>query len=54
MPLVLFRSLAIEIAVHTLNAMRTMSSTCECTHGVRGVDCEFVMVAGVGRGTNVL
>ena len=34
--------------------MKFMSSTCECTHGEQGVDCEFVMVVGVGRGTSVL
>ena len=37
-----------------IETMRSMSSTCECTHGERGVDCEFVMVAGVGRDTRVL
>ena len=40
--------------VHTLKTMKFMSSTCECTHGEQGVDCEFVMVVGVGRGTSVL
>ena len=40
--------------MHTLNAMRSMSSTYECTHGVRDVHYEFGMVVGVGRGTSVL
>ena len=54
MPLFLLGFLALEIAMHTLNAMRSMSPTYECTHGERGVDCEFVMVVGVGRDTSVL
>ena len=54
MPLFLLELLAWKIAVHTLNAMRSMSSICECTHRVRGVNCEVVMVAGAGRGTSVL
>ena len=40
--------------MYTLNAMRSMSFTCECTHRVRDVDCELVMFAGVGRDTNIL
>ena len=40
--------------MHTINAMRSISSACECTHRERGVDCEFVMVAGVSRDANVL
>ena len=36
----------------TSNAMKFMSYTYECTHGVRDVDCEFVMVA-VSVGTPV-
>ena len=40
--------------MHALNAMRFMSYACKCTHGEWGVDCEFVIVAGVGRDTSVL
>ena len=36
--------------MHTLKAIKSISYTCECTHGVRDVDCEFVMVAGVRGG----
>ena len=53
-PLFLLGFLALEIVVHTLNAMRSMSLACECRHGERVVDCEFVMVAGVGKDTRVL
>ena len=54
MPLFLFGFLASTIAVHTSNAIKFISYTYECTHGVRDVDCEFVMVAGVGRDISVL
>ena len=54
MPLFLLGFLAWKIVVHILETMKFMSSTCECTHGEQGVDCEFVMVVGVGRGTSVL
>ena len=40
--------------MHTLKTMKSISYTCECTHGEQGVDCEIVMVVGVGRGTSVL
>ena len=38
----------------TLKTMKFISYAYECTHGDWGVDCEFVMVVGVGRGTSVL
>ena len=34
--------------------MKSIPYTYECTYGERGVDCEFVMVVGAGRGTSVL
>ena len=40
--------------MHTTNAMRFMSYTYEHTHRVWDVDCEFMMVVGVSRDTNVL
>ena len=54
MSLFLLRFLACKIARHTLKAMKSMSSTFECTHGEWDVDCEFVMVAGVARRTSAL
>ena len=42
------------IAMHTLNAMKFMFYPYEGRPGVGDVDCEFVMVASVGRDTNVL
>ena len=54
MPLFLFGFLALMNVVHTSNAMKFVSYTYECMHGVRDVDCEFVMAAGVGRDTSVL
>ena len=42
------------IVMHTENAMKFMSYTCEYMHGVQDVYCEFVMVAGVDGGTSVL
>ena len=53
-PLFLLGFLAWKIVVHILKTMKSMSSACECTHGEWDVDCEFVMVAGVGRGTSAL
>ena len=40
--------------MHTSNAIRSISFAYECTHGEQGVDCEFVMVVGVGRDTSVI
>ena len=54
MPLLLLGFLAQTIVVHTSNAMKFMSYTYECTHGVWDVDFEFVMVLGVGRDPSVL
>ena len=54
MPLFLLRFLAWTIAGHILKTMTSISYTCKCTHRVRDVGREFVMVAGVSRGTNVL
>ena len=48
-PLFLLGFWAQLIAVHILKAMKTISYAYECTHGVKGVDCEFVMVVGVDR-----
>ena len=38
----------------SLKTMKFMSHAYECMHGDWYVDCEFVMVAGVGRGISVL
>ena len=54
MTLFLLGFLAWKIAGHTLKTRKSMSSTCECTHGEWGMDCEIVMVVGVGRGTSAL
>ena len=40
--------------MHILNAMKFMFYSYKCTHRVRDVGCEFVMVEVVGRDTNVL
>ena len=45
--------LAWHIAVHTLKTMKSVLFTCECTHGEQDIDCEVVMVAGVGKDTSV-
>ena len=39
--------------MHTLKTMKFISYPYECMHGDYDADCEIVMVAGVGRGTNV-
>ena len=54
MHLFLLGFMILEIVLHTLNAMRSMSLACECTHGEQGVNCEFVTVVGVSRDTSVL
>ena len=54
MPLFLFGFFALTIAVHTSNAMKSMSYTYECMHRVQDVGCRFVMAVDVGRGTGVL
>ena len=54
MPLFLLGFSARKIAGHILNTMKSMSFARDCTHGEWGVDCEFVMVVGVGRGTSAL
>ena len=54
MPLFLLGFLAWKVAGDTLKAMKSISHTCECMHGVWDVDCEFVMVVGVGRDISVL
>ena len=46
--------LAWTIAGHILKTMKSISYTCECTHRNQDVDCEIMMVMGVGRDTNVL
>ena len=54
MPLFLLGVLIWGLRYTHEKTMKFMSSTCECTHGEQGVDCEFVMVVGVSRGTSVL
>ena len=54
MPLFSLGFLAMTVAMHTFKTMKSISYTCESTHGEQDVDCEIVMVAGVSRGTNVL
>lgn len=54
MPLFLLGFLAQMMAVHILKTMKSISYAYKCTHGVQGVDCEFMMVVGVGRGNTIL
>ena len=37
-----------------IKTIKSISYAYECTHGEQDADCEIVMVAGVGRGANVL
>ena len=37
-----------------IKTMKYIFYTCECMRGVQDVDCEIVMLAGVGRDISVL